>query len=547
MNPTTDSRRQLDTRLQQLQNQGLAPQLRQILRGLEKESLRVQPNGHLAQTQHPRALGSTLTHSSITTDYSEALTEFITPTFTDLQAPLDFLHELHQFAYSVMEDEKLWVNSMPCIMGPEESIPIAEYGTSNEGLFKHVYRHGLWHRYGRVMQTIAGIHYNMSYPLGFWVGFQQILQDQQPLQTFISQQYFHLIRNFQRHVSIAIYLLGASPAVCGSFLRGQKHKLEPLHKHTLIAPFGTSLRMSDLGYHNATQKGLNISYNSLPEYVNTLYQATTTSHPDYEKIGVRVDGQYRQLNTNILQIENEYYASIRPKRRLGHHQRTLMALAESGVEYIEVRCLDLNPWQPVGIDADTLRFLDMFLLYCLLEPSPPISAQEYACIHKNQQTIVLDGRNPSHALRCGLGDVNVQTWAGHVLAQMDGIAELFDGQYGGREFQRVLAEQRAKIQSPELTPSAQVIETLKKNNQSFFEFAMQCANDTAAHFLAHPPSDALRERLTAEASESLAAQAALEAKPSSNFEHYLAQFMATPLPPVNGQNEAAHTQNTGTL
>lgn len=520
-----------ESRLQRLQASTLPSQLTKILRGLEKESLRIQPNGHLAQTLHPKGLGSTLTHPSITTDYSEALMEFITPAFPDVQAPLDFLHELHQFTYAVLDNEKLWVNSMPCILGVEESIPIAEYGTSNNGRLKHVYRHGLWHRYGRAMQTIAGIHYNMSYPESFWRGYQEQLQpkagkDERPLQQFISEQYFHLIRNFQRHVSILIYLFGASPAVCASFLRGQKHQLTPLHKHTLAAPWGTSLRMSDLGYHNTTQMGLNVSYNSLEEYVETLYKAASTPHPDYEKIGVRVDGEFRQLNANILQIENEYYASIRPKRQLGKHMRTLTALADGGVEYIEIRCMDLNPYLPIGIDADSLRFLDMFALFCLLEPSPALSAREYKCMHDNQQTIVLNGRNPAHELQCGMGAVNIRAWATRVLNQLEGIAALFDDAHGGNHYQRVLDEQKQRVEHPETTPSARIIKTLQDEDLSFFEFAMQRAKETEKYFAERPLAPEVFQRFSAIAANSLIDQQKLEAEPEVDFAQYLANFLS---------------------
>lgn len=515
-----------ESRLQRLQASSLPSQLKHILRGLEKESLRIQPNGHLAQTLHPRGLGSTLTHPSITTDYSEALMEFITPAFTDVQAPLDFLHRLHQFAYPQLGSEKLWVNSMPCILGAEESIPIAEYGTSNNGRLKHIYRHGLWHRYGRAMQTIAGIHYNMSYPESFWRGFQELAHDTRPLQTFISEQYFHLIRNFQRHVSILIYLFGASPAVCASFLRGQKHQLTPLHKHTLAAPYGTSLRMSDLGYHNTTQMGLNVSYNSLEEYVETLYRAASTPHPEYERIGVLVDGEYKQLNTNILQIENEYYASIRPKRRLGAHARTLTALAEGGVEYIEIRCMDLNPYLPVGIDADSLRFLDMFALFCLLEPSPPLSAQEYRCMHDNQQTIVLNGRNPEHKLHCATSVVSFSPWAVRVLNQLEPIAAMFDDVHGGNDYQRVLAEQRHRVENPDATPSARIVKTLTEENLSFFEFGMHCAKETEKYFRERPLPEKDFAQLTVEAINSLMEQQKLEAEPQVDFAQYLANFLS---------------------
>lgn len=134
--------------------------LKNIKRGFEKESLRVNPEKKISNASHPKALGSSLMHPRITTDYSEALLEFITPPTDAVEEPLNILHEIHQFTYSVLKDEYLWAASMPCLLGQENDIPIAEYGSSNFGRLKNVYRRGLGHRYGRKMQTIAGLHYN---------------------------------------------------------------------------------------------------------------------------------------------------------------------------------------------------------------------------------------------------------------------------------------------------------------------------------------------------------------------------------------------------
>ena len=142
--------------------------LTQIGRGIERECLRVTAEGTLAQTPHPRALGSALTHPSITTDYSEALLEFITPVSRDIDETLDILARIHGFVYRQLGDELLWSSSMPCIVSGDAGIPVARYGQSNVGRMKTVYRYGLGHRYGRLMQAIAGVHYNFSMPEAYW-------------------------------------------------------------------------------------------------------------------------------------------------------------------------------------------------------------------------------------------------------------------------------------------------------------------------------------------------------------------------------------------
>jgi glutamate--cysteine ligase len=283
-------------------------------KGVEKESLRVTPDGRIALTPHPRALGSALTNDNITTDYSEALIELVSPTFRTSWELLQYLLDLHQFVYQHLGDELLWATSMPSIIDGDADIPIAQYGRSNIGRMKSVYRNGLGIRYGRMMQAISGVHFNYSFPEKMWDAWADLVHSRERGQPFISDRYFHLLRNYRRHGWLVLYLFGVSPVVCDSFLRGRDVTLKRLSKDTSYEPHATSLRMSDLGYRNRNQAGLSVSVNSLDEYVRDLSRAITTPHAAYEKLGVEVNGEWRQLNANILQIENEYYSFIRPKR-----------------------------------------------------------------------------------------------------------------------------------------------------------------------------------------------------------------------------------------
>ena len=342
------------------------PLLTNINRGIEKESLRITPEGKLAQTQHPEALGSALTHGAITTDYSEALLEFITPVDADIERSLDRLADIHSFVYQQLDNEILWAASMPCVVSGEDSIPVAQYGSCNVARMKTVYRYGLGHRYGRMMQAIAGIHYNFSMPADYWQ--QAWVGDGSPgsLRDYITDRYLGLIRNFRRHSWLLIYLYGASPAVCASFLRGRDdHGLLPFDEQgrSLHLPYGTALRMGDLGYNSDAQKSLNVCYNSLENYMQALTQAIMTPHPDYRNYKSGQNGEYEQLNDSLLQIENEFYSPIRPKRVTASGETPLNALVRGGIEYIEVRCVDVSPFSPVGLDASQVRFMDAFLLF----------------------------------------------------------------------------------------------------------------------------------------------------------------------------------------
>ncbi|MEN9627936.1 MAG: hypothetical protein RJA10_1163, partial [Pseudomonadota bacterium] len=388
--------------------------LRGMRRGVEKESLRVNPGNGLALTPHPAALGSALTHPHITTDYSESQLELITGVHPDADACERELTEIHQFVYRALGDEMMWVASMPCGLPGDENIPIGTYGTSNVARAKSVYRMGLGHRYGRRMQTISGIHYNWSLP------------------GLSNDEYFALIRNFRRHSFLLLLLFGASPAVCKSFVEGRDHELKPLYtaqgsSGTLHLPHATSLRMGRLGYQSDAQAALAVSYNSLASYAYSLHGALTRPHPPYERLGVRnLGGEYNQLATSLLQIENEFYGTIRPKRVIFPGERPLHALRERGVEYVEVRCMDLDPFEPVGINADTMRFIDVFLLHCLLSDSPPDTPQEIAALARNQHRTAAYGREPGVLLERGEGTVKLTEWGAQILAECAPIAAKLD-------------------------------------------------------------------------------------------------------------------------
>ena len=499
-------------------------------KGLEKESLRVTPDGHIAQTPHPRALGSALTNENVTTDYSEALIELVTPTFRTSWELLQYLTDLHQFVYQHMGDELLWATSMPSITHGDADIPIAQFGNSNIGRMKTVYRNGLGIRYGRVMQAISGVHFNYSFPETMWDPWAELLQSRVRGQDFISERYFHLLRNYRRHGWLVLYLFGVSPVVCNSFLRGRNVTLPRLSKDTSYEPYATSLRMSDLGYRNRNQAGLSVSVNSLDEYVRDLSRAISTPHPPYEQLGVEVNGEWRQLNANILQIENEYYSFIRPKRVARSGERPTKALQRAGVEYVEVRALDVSAFDPVGVNQNKLRFLEVFLALCLMKDSPPIATWEHETLDQNHVIVARRGREPGLTLKRDGRDVSMNQWARELIDSMQGIAEVLDRGDPTKPYSAALAVQAAKISEVELTPSARMLRELETTGESFFELALRMSRLHKEYFLAlYAPNVDRQAEFRAAAAESLEAQAAIEAKDSKSgvtFEQYLAEYSA---------------------
>ena len=494
-----------------------------IRRGVEKESLRAGADGRLSLRRHPPSLGAALTHPQITTDFSESQLELITAPHDTPEGCIRELEDIHRFVQQGIGDEILWAASMPCLLLPNSDIPIGRYGSSNIGMAKTVYRRGLGHRYGRLMQAISGIHYNFSLPAAFWPRYAELL-GRRADQDFVTDRYFALIRNFRRHSWLLIYLFGASPAICRALAGDSGHGLKAFDAGTLHLPHATSLRMGRLGYQSDAQSSLHISYNSLDSYAATMREALTKPYPPYEAIGVKVDGEYRQLNTALLQIENEFYGAIRPKRRIRPGERPLTALRRRGVEYVEVRCLDLNPFLPVGIDAAQMRFLDCFLLYCLLAPSPPDSPQESAAIQADQAAVVERGREPGLQLSDGGRDA----LGGAVLSECAAVAELLDAAQQTDECSRVLQVCMARLEDPSRTPAAAVLAALKDGKQPFFRFALRQSERHRRWFAERPlAAEALAEHRR-RAAQSFAQQARMEAEDRVDFDEFLNNYLALP-------------------
>jgi glutamate--cysteine ligase len=492
------------------------------LKGVEKESLRVAADGTLAQTPHPAGLGSALTNRYITTDFSEALLEFVTPALSTTWEALRCICDIHQFTYAHLGDEMLWTSSMPCRLPQDSEIPLARYGSSNVGRMKTIYRRGLGYRYGREMQVIAGVHFNYSLPVAFWPVYRDVLGSNLDASEFRSVHYLAMIRNFRRMGWIILYLFGASPAVCKSFASAAA-RLTSLNTDTWVEPFATSLRMSDLGYSNKNQSRIDISLNSLDEYVRDLSGAIHEIEPAYEKIGVKVDGKYRQLNANLLQIENEYYSPVRPKRVARSGEQPTAALRRDGIEYVEVRSLDINMFDPSGVNQNTMRFIEAFLIYCLLEDSPPIRDGEIDEIRNNHTGTAKSGRDPDFRLQRDSVEMPLATWAGEILDKVLAVAEAIDRK--DDNYSAAIRHLRTLVDDPARTLSARIVNELEETGSSFFEFALHTARCHRDYFASIAPlSESRKAALADEAADSLVRQQEIEAADRMSLDDYLQQY-----------------------
>ncbi|QLE84781.1 glutamate--cysteine ligase [Shewanella sp. Scap07] len=511
--------------IEQLSDTDSQRALGDLHRGIEREALRIDAAGHLSMQPHPKALGSALTHSRITTDYSESLLEFITPVHGDIESLFTDLTYTHAYTVQNLNGEQLWPVSMPCYVGNIEDIPIADYGSSNSGQMKRLYRKGLTYRYGAQMQIISGVHFNFSVSKSLWQRLYEVQGAEGGRCNFISESYFGLIRNYRRLVWVLPYLFGASPALCGSFIKDQQTDIpfEKMGKGTLYLPYATSLRMSDLGYTNKEQERLSISYNSLDEYLKGVDAAINMSSDKFAEIGVKVDGEFRQLNANVLQIENEFYSPIRAKRVSLPGEKPSEALARAGVEYIEVRALDVNPFSSVGITASQVRFLDMFILYCLLQPSPPSDASEEQALSDNLNQVILQGRDPQLQLNRDGEMVSKTAWLHDIFADLQKIAKQLDGEQG-EAYQQALAHWHQAVDNPDLTLSGQLMQQLFDQQLDHGEWVMRLAKQYHQELQQLPlPSDVQASYKQA-AEESLVQQTEIEQSDAVTFEQFLDDY-----------------------
>ena len=507
--------------------------LADIGRGIEREALRILPEGKLSQHGHYSKLGSALTHGEITTDYSETLLEFITPVSHTPEEAIAQLQDIQKYTFANIDEELLWPMSMPCFVDDADTVPLAQYGDSNIGKMKTVYRQGLKNRYGSMMQVIAGIHFNFSFSQDFWKIIHSLQKQSniQPSKDFISEQYFSILRNYKRYCWLIPYLYGTSPAICDSFLQGKTPQL-PFKKSpsgALYLQYATSLRMSDLGYTSSEQSSLKICYNNLHDYVDEVQNAIGLKSAEFADIGVKVDGEYQQLNSNILQIENELYAPIRPKQVIRPGEKPSQALRERGVEYIEVRALDVNPFVDTGISLEQIHFLDIFITYCAFIDNKRFDCDSQQHYENNMNDVVLRGRDPELLLsdaNCH-GEVSLKslaTWGNELFDDMAQVATLLDKAYQTTQYSESITRERAKINNASLTPSAEILSIMLEQGQSISKYSLELASKYRDETIARDYQYYSQQYFIDAAEKSHQEQRNIEENDTLNFDDFLADY-----------------------
>lgn len=458
-----------------------------VLRGVEKENLRVSEGGRIATTPHPKGLGHSLTHTAITTDFSEGLLEFVTPPLASIDALEQQLLGLQQFALASIKPELLWASSMPPMVRDPLNIQIADFGRSDCGQRKRIYREGLALRYGKIMQVIAGIHFNFSFPADFM---QQISQ---ATGLEADDLYMAQVRQLLRYMWLIPYLFGASPAAARSSVTGPLPAcLNHYAPASVMGEYATSMRLGDLGYHNKGRELINIDYSSVKAYAKSLHAATTTPFAEYADL-VAQHSSYRQLNANVLQIENEFYSPVRPKQVIKPGEAPSVALCERGVAYIELRALDLDPFTANGISQQTIAFLDIMMFHSMLSVSDSFKEGEFKLAEANLKQVAMQGRKPKLALQTLHGASPMRDLAASYFAEFEQVASWLDQQVGGDFYRLHLAEQNKKFTQPELTPSARIASQLIEHTMEYDAWVLAQSEQHTA-WLDGQPRDAVLQQ-----------------------------------------------------
>ena len=489
--------------------------------GIEKESLRI-IQSQITQSTHPKKMGSALCNRYITTDFSESQLELITPPLPDKTAGLEFLDHIHHFVSHNINKEILWPFSMPPTIKSEQDLPIADYGISNLGLFKQLYRKGLSHRYGRSMQAISGVHYNYSLPDS--ILHSSFFEDHQlDSRAIRSDSYFRMLRNIYRMNWLVIYLFGASPILTKDLLTKNTEPIQKLDNQTYYLPYATSLRMSDFGYQNLLRAALNISSDSLNDYISDLNMATSTISEDFQNIDTQNNTDQLQINANLLQTEDEYYAVARSKSNIISNQRLTSKLKKGGVDFIELRSLDLNPFSRIGIDEETVYFLEVFLIYCFLTTSNLINKDELKAIKDNDLLVAKRGRDPSLLLQKDQASIGLQEWGKQIVDEMMPIAELLDGKT--TVYRDMMYTMTSKILDPNQTLSGLLLDKVITEKVDLIDLGNSIGEANKQYYLDLEKSEnPYWSILEKEALDSRAQQSKLEAENNKSFENFVADY-----------------------
>jgi len=495
--------------------------------GLEREALRINSNGELSTNPHPLSLGHSLTNPAITTDYAESQLEFVTKPKPNTKDVLQNLGQIMAYASNKIDGELLWNLSMPAIL-PAGDIPIALFGNSNAGVFKHIYRKGLRLRYGDVMQAISGLHFNFSLQETFFdFLYKHLAIKAESRNNFKTNLYMALTRNLLSSSWLLTYLFGASPAADVSFFTDPSKRLTKAGRCSYMARYATSLRMSQLGYVNSRRCNTGISYNKFDDFLVELRTLTEKKCKIFADLGIHGEAdEYMQLNHNILQIENELYEHIRLKPSNQGSDRLLINLELGGVDYVELRGVDIDPFVSTGMNVSHAEFLKLYLFYCMFSPSPKHARRHIYEYKHNQNKTALMGRRKYLRLYDEKKPIDLQSFATKKLDEFEQF--LNDTGMLNQSAQDTIKIQRQKIADPSLLPSNQIWQSMADQGIDYFEFGLQASRQMKQEFSQTQLPQPFIKKMDKIVKDSIRDFNEIEGAPKSSFSQYVETFFSEP-------------------
>lgn len=356
--------------------------------GVEREGLRVDQIGKLSEKPHPVIFGYKMCNPYITTDFSESQLELITPAFSSTKETYKFLNALYDIVSMELEDEYLWPQSMPAIIPEDKDIPIAEFCGCEEGKIAREYREELLLKYGGKKQLISGIHYNFSFNENIIKKLYENSDKNSDYKTFKDNIYLKVTRNYLRYRWLLIYLLGCTSVVHESYNEDCVKELNEISKDSFSNEGALSYRNSECGYKNKID--LFPSYDSVGEYVNSINKF---------------------IDEDFIDSHKELYAPIRLKAK--DPKSLLKSLVSDGINYLEYRSIDINPFEKGGISLDDLYFINLFNIFLLIEDESDYKNWQEEAL-KNQNIIATKGQNDVDLIKDGKS-VSKITWGLEIL------------------------------------------------------------------------------------------------------------------------------------
>lgn len=399
--------------------------------GVEREGLRVDLKGNLSEKKHPKVFGDKLSNPYITTDFSESQVELITPTFNSLEEVYNFLNSLYNITVLELEDEYLWPQSMPCNIPEDEHIPIADFSDEELGGNAREYREKLHKKYGGKKQLISGIHYNFSFNEKIIKHLYNNEKSNESYSEFRDKTYLKVVRNYLRYRWLLIYILGGTAIIHESYAKECVKKLEEISTGSFTSEGALSYRNSECGYKN---------------HVDLF--------PDYSNIKDYVGSIKTFINDGIIESHKELYSQIRLKAR--DNNDFLNSLLKYGVDYLEIRSTDINPFDKAGISLEDLKFINIFTIFLLTEDEISYSAWQEEALY-NQNTIARFGQQ-NVMLRKNGDQIFREKWALSILNKIENINKELD-----LNQEEVIKNVKERILNPKLTYAYRISEIVKEH------------------------------------------------------------------------------------